>query len=126
MSVRRVLVVEDDKGIADLLKLALLVKGATEVVILDTAAAALAAEGDFEAVVTDKGLRDGPEMGLDVVRHFVGRGIPVAMISGGGEAAQAEAMEAGASLFFGKPFGCLETCEAIMAMSLKKTVVTGS
>lgn len=101
----KILLVEDDRDIRDAFVLLLRAEGA-EVTPTATGreAAALAAEGDFDVLLTDLGLPDVP--GDMVIRHVLATAARppwVVVVTGYGEPFTTRAREAGADVVMQKP-----------------------
>ena len=116
---RRVLVVDDEPDIRELLELTLLKMGVGVTAVGDMRAArdALAAER-FNLCLTDMRLPDGE--GLDLVRHIAatGRDVPVAVITAFGSTENAvAALKAGAFDYVSKPVG-LEQLRTLIRSAL--------
>ncbi|MBI3372260.1 MAG: sigma-54-dependent Fis family transcriptional regulator [Betaproteobacteria bacterium] len=119
LSERRVLVVDDEPDIRELLELTLLKMGVgvTAVGNIGAARDALAAER-FNLCLTDMRLPDGE--GLDLVRHIAGMGrdLPVAVITAFGSTENAvAALKAGAFDYVSKPVG-LEQLRTLIRSAL--------
>jgi two-component system response regulator PilR (NtrC family) len=116
---RRVLVVDDEPDIRELLELTLLKMGVgvTAVGTIGAARDALRDHG-FDLCLTDMRLPDGN--GLDLVRHIgaMGRDLPVAVITAFGSAENAvAALKAGAFDYVSKPVG-LEQLRTLIRSAL--------
>ncbi|GAB5603824.1 hypothetical protein FJNA_23500 [Thermus sp. FJN-A] len=103
----RVLVVEDDPAVAQVLELALKRAGYGVLVARDFLSGKRALEeGTYEAVVLDLNLPGG--FGLDLLRHLrqeLGRSVPVVVLSGlRQEHHVLEALRLGAQDYLTKPF----------------------
>ena len=117
---KRVLVVDDEADIRELIDLTLLRMGLTAVCAGSVAEARAAlASHDFQLCLTDMRLPDGD--GLDIVRH-IGEAyahLPVAVITAYGSAANAvAALKAGAFDYLAKPIG-LEQLRNLVQAALR-------
>jgi len=105
MSAARVLVVDDEQALCELLEMTLAQMQIDTVAVNDLAGARAALAADrFDMCLTDMRLPDGN--GIDLVRHIQERqpGLPVAVISAHGNMESAiEALKAGAFDFLNKP-----------------------
>ncbi|HEY3066635.1 MAG TPA: response regulator [Methylomirabilota bacterium] len=103
----RLLIVDDDAHLCEILRLLLSLEGATAVVTCVTgqqAAAASGYDGPFDIVLTDLGLPDIP--GAVLIRQILataGRRPFVVVLTGSGDGEQAAARAAGANVILTKP-----------------------
>jgi DNA-binding response OmpR family regulator len=108
--VSRILVVEDDAGMASFLERGLSSRGyATKVVNTGQRAIAIASDADFDLVILDLGLPDTD--GLSVLRELRRRGerLPVLILTARDDPSdKVEGLDAGASDYVTKPFGLEE------------------
>ncbi|AXE35403.1 sigma-54-dependent transcriptional regulator [Chromobacterium phragmitis] len=119
----RVLIVDDEPDIRELLELTLLKMGLAPVCAANVAEAKAALDGGgFDLALTDMRLPDGD--GLDVVNHIGERGLdlPIAVITAHGSAGNAvRAMKAGAFDYLQKPVS-LAQLRSLVKSALKVEV----
>ena len=103
----RILIVEDDAGMASFLDRGLASRGyATKVVNDGASAVAIAGDSDFDLVILDLGLPDVD--GLSVLRELRRRGerLPILILTARDDATdKVEGLDAGADDYVTKPFG---------------------
>jgi len=118
----RILIVEDDPGMASFLDRGLTSRGyATTVVVEGARATAIAADSDFDLVILDLGLPDVD--GLTVLRELRRRGenIPIVILTARDDSRdKVEGLDAGADDYVTKPFG-LEELLARIRVRLRET-----
>ena len=111
----RILVVEDDRGIATMLERGLRIAG-HRVTVADGAAAARAAwtAGTFDLVLLDVMLPDGDGIDLLAERRATGDEVPAVLLTAREEAELHErADRAGATAYLPKPFAYADLLEVV-------------
>ncbi|MFQ5512972.1 MAG: response regulator transcription factor [Myxococcota bacterium] len=116
---RRILVIEDDPGIAELLQLHLEEAGYSVERVSDGAAGLTrSAEEAFDLVVLDVGFPSGPD-GLEVCRQLRARSryVPILMLTArASEIDRVVGLEMGADDYLTKPFGVRELVARVKAL----------
>lgn len=118
----RVLVVEDDRQVAELIQLGLSRGGQVAVTVVDNLADALreACASKVDVVVLDLSLPDASE--LEALRELVKRGVPIIVITGSSEL-KGDALANGAADFLAKPVILDVLCGAVKQAALQKKKV---
>jgi DNA-binding response OmpR family regulator len=113
----RILIVEDDAGMASFLDRGLASRGYATTVVGDGArAVAIASDSDFDLVILDLGLPDLD--GLTVLRELRRRGdrLPILILTARDDSAdKVEGLDAGADDYVTKPFGLEELLARVRA-----------
>jgi len=108
-----VLIAEDDRGVAPILREIVEERLGARVRLVETATEAICPDAEVPVVVlTAIGLADGKTAGFGVVDHFVALGVPVVVVSGS-PTSKVSAMQKGALVFIEKPFGAADLIRAI-------------
>lgn len=119
----RVLVVEDERLVADMVRLNLEHAGFVVIHVEDGEAALVAAEGEIDLVVLDVML-PGID-GLEVARRLRGGGsrVPILMLTARGEVpARVAGLDAGADDYLTKPFAMPELVARVKALTRRSEV----